>query len=81
MSTVRPRSTIGEIVFATVLSAVAATMAALAGFVGVVFLCARLFSGEASESALVLAPATAFVFAVVAFVICYRKIITYGESS
>lgn len=75
------KRTIGEIIFAIVLSAVAAALAAVAGFVGATFLCAKLLSGEAGEAALVLAPVTALVLAVIAFSICFRKIITYGESS
>ena len=81
MSTARSQRTIGEIIFAIVLSAVAAAIAAVAGFVGAAFLCAKLLSGEASEASLVLAPATAVLLAMVAFYICFRKIITYGESS
>ncbi len=77
----RPRPAIGEIVFAIVLSLVVASLAAVAGFFGAAFLCAKLLSGEAGEAALVLAPATAAVLAMVAFSICFRKIITYGDSS
>ena len=76
-----PRPTIGEIVFAIVLSLVVASLAALAGFFGAAFLCAKLLSGESGEAALVLAPATAGVLAIVAFFICFRKVITYGERS
>jgi ABC-type nickel/cobalt efflux system permease component RcnA len=81
MSTARSHRTIGEIIFAIVLSAVAAAIAAAAGFVGAALLCAKLLSGEAGEASLVLAPATAVVLAMVAFYICFRKIITYGDSS
>jgi hypothetical protein len=81
MSIALSHRTIGEIIFAIVLSAVAAAIAAAAGFVGAAFLCAKLLSGEAGEAALILDPATALVLAVVAFFICFRKIITYGESS
>jgi hypothetical protein len=77
----RPRPTIGEIVFAIVFSLVVASLAAVAGFFGAAFLCAKLLSGEAGEAALVLAPATAAVLAMVAFSICFRTIITYGDSS
>jgi hypothetical protein len=77
----RPRPTIGEIVFAIVLSLVVASSAAVAGFFGAAFLCAKLLSGESGEAALVLAPATALALAIAAFSICFRKIITYGESS
>ena len=81
MSTEPSQRTTGEIVFAIALSAVAAGLAAVAGFVGASFFCAELLSGEAGEAALVLDPATAVILAVVAFFICYRKIITYGENS
>ena len=81
MSTGGPHSTVGENIFAIVLSAVAAAIAGIAGFVGATFLCAKLLSGEATEVGLILAPATAFVLAVVVFSICFRKIITYGERS
>lgn len=81
MSTARSQRTIGEIIFAIVLSGVAAAIAAVAGFVGAAFLCAKLLIGEAGEAALVLDPATALVLAVVAFSVCFRKIITYGDSS
>jgi hypothetical protein len=80
ISAVRNR-TIGEIVFAFVLSAVAAFFAAVIGFVGAALLCANLLRGEAGEAGLILAPAAAFMLAVVAFSICFRKIITYGDSS
>ena len=81
VSNPRSRPTIGEIVFASVLSTVAASIAAVVGFVGAAFLCAKLLSGEAGEAALVFDPAAALVLAVVAFSICFRKLITYGESS
>jgi len=81
LSTVRSQPTIGEIVFAIALSSAAAAIAAVAGFVGAALLCAMLLSGEAGEGGLVLAPATALVLAAVAFYICFRRIITYGEIS
>jgi hypothetical protein len=80
MSTEHSHRTIGEIIFAIVLSTVVAAIAAVAGFVAMAFLCARLFSGEAGEAALVLGPAAALIPAVVAFSLCFRKIIAYGES-
>ena len=81
MYSVSPQRTIGEIVFAIVLSVVAAGLAAIAGFVGASFLCAELLRGETGEAVLVLAPATALVLAAVAFYACFRKFITHGESS
>jgi ABC-type multidrug transport system permease subunit len=73
------KTTIGENVFAIVLSGVAAAIAALVGFVGGIFLCEWLFTGEMTEWALIVAPALALVMAVAAFVIVFRKIITYGD--
>lgn len=75
------RGTIGEVCFALALSAFAAALAAVAGFVGAIFFCAKLLSGEAREAALILAPATAAGLAVVAFFFCFRKIISHGEVS
>jgi hypothetical protein len=77
----RPRPTISEIVVAIVSSLVVASLAAVGGFLGAAFLCAKLLSGESGEAALVLAPALAFALSIAAFSICFRKIITYGESS
>jgi hypothetical protein len=74
------KATIGENVFATVLSAIAAVIAALVGFVGGIFLCGWLLSGEMTQWGLIVAPALALVMAVAAFVIVFRKIITYGDS-
>ena len=73
------KATIGENVFATLLAGVAAAIAAVVGFVGGIFLCGWLFTGEATESALIVGPALALVMAVAAFVIVFRKIITYGD--
>jgi hypothetical protein len=47
---------IGGFLFATVLATFAALVAAAVGFVGGIFLCGLLFSGEATESGLVVAP-------------------------
>ena len=73
------KSTIGEIVFASVLSCVVAALAAIVGFVGGIFLCGLLFSGEARESALHVGPTLALLSGSAVFVICFRKIITYGD--
>jgi hypothetical protein len=81
VSSGRSRPTIGEIVFAIVLSLVVASLAAVVGFFGAAVLCAKLLSGESGEAVLVLAPATAFALALVAFSICFQRIITYGENS
>lgn len=74
------KSTVGESFIAFVMSGVAALLAAVVGFVGAIFLCEKLFSGEMTEWALILAPATALVFAATVFVFAFRKISTYGES-
>jgi hypothetical protein len=66
---------LGEIIFATVLSALAAVLAAVVGFVGAIALSSALFSGEATESALVLAPASALGMAVIAFIVSFRKLL------
>lgn len=73
------KSTVGESLIAVLMSGVAALLAAVVGFVGAIFLCSKLFSGEATESALILAPATAIVFAVAVFVFAFWKISMYGE--
>ena len=73
------KSTFGEYIFASVLSAVAAVFAATAGFVTGILFCEWRFSGEMTEWALVLAPSIALAMAVVAFLIVFRKIIKYGE--
>jgi len=73
--------TMSEIIIAVVLSTAVAAIAATVGFVGAVLLCAKFLRGEAGEAGLVLGPVMALVFAVVAFVICFWKIITYGQSS
>jgi hypothetical protein len=71
-------NTLGEIIFATVLSGVVAVLAGIAAFVGMTLLCAKMLSGEATQAALVLAPAAAFVSAVFVFLMSFRKIIRYG---
>ncbi len=74
------KSTAGESIIAFVISVVAAALAAIVGFVGAIFLCGKLLSGEMTEWALILAPATALTFAAAAFVFAFRKISRYGES-
>jgi ABC-type multidrug transport system permease subunit len=73
------KATFGEIVFASVLSAMAAALAAVLGFVGRIFLCGWLLSGEMTEWGLVAGPGLALLMAVGAFVLVFRKIIHYGE--
>lgn len=80
MST-RLQPTISEIIFAATLAAVAAAFAGIAGFVGAGFVCANVLSGETGEFALVADPAAGFLLAATVFILCFRKIITYGDSS
>jgi len=74
------KHTIGEMIFAFALSAVAAVFAGVVGFMGGVFYCDIRFSGEMTQWALVVAPASALVMAVLAFVVVFWKIATYGEA-
>jgi hypothetical protein len=73
------KSTFGEFVFAIGFSIVVAVLAAIAGFVGAICLCGKVFVGEATEWGLILAPSTALVVGVIVFVFSFRKIVTYGE--
>jgi hypothetical protein len=73
------KSTIGENAVAITIAGATAAIAAIAGFVGGVFLCGLLFKGEATESGLVVAPALALVLGVAAFVFTFSKIASYGE--
>jgi hypothetical protein len=74
------KSTAGEIIVAMFIAGAGAVFAAAAGFAGGIWLCALVFSGEATESALVVGPAAAIVFAAVVFILIFRKMTTYGES-
>ncbi|MGA9586421.1 MAG: hypothetical protein WBQ95_13900 [Terracidiphilus sp.] len=74
------KSAVSETVFALVMSGVAATFAAAVGFVSGIALSEGFFNGEMTQWALILAPATAVVFAVMSFIFVFRKISTYGES-
>ncbi len=73
------KSTRGEILVAVLISGVLAVLAAIGGFVAGIFLCRLFFSGESSESALILAPATALLVGAAAFVFAFRKMSSYGE--
>jgi low affinity Fe/Cu permease len=73
------KTTIGENIFATVLASIAAFLAGVVGFVGGIFLCGTLLSGEMTQWALLVAPAAALTVAVAAFVFVFGKIINYGE--
>lgn len=73
------RYTLGELFFATVSGLVAAALTALAAFVGMIFACAYIFTGEASYSSLVLGPLAALIAGVVAFFAAFRWILRYGD--
>jgi hypothetical protein len=73
------KSSFGEIFIAFLMAGAAAVLAAGMGFVGAIFLCAKLLSGEGSESALILAPATALILGIAVFVFVFGKVIRYGE--
>jgi hypothetical protein len=61
------------------MSSVAAVFAAVVGFVGAILCCSTFLSGEMTEWDLILAPATALIFAVATFIFAFQKITTYGE--
>ena len=77
----RMKTTIGENIFASVLSAVAAAFTGIVGFVGGIFLCGWLLNGEMTEWGLVVGPGLALAMAAVTSVIVFRKIIHYGEGT
>jgi hypothetical protein len=69
----------GELMFAICIASICALLAAVVGFVGAIFLCGRLFSGEMTEWALILAPLAALLFGAAAFDITFRWIVHYGD--
>jgi len=75
--TVQPTG--GELMFAICVAAICALLAASIGFVGAIFLCGRLLSGEMTEWALSLAPLTALAFGTIVFVLVFRWTIRYGD--
>ena len=72
-------ATPGELLFAILSAAGIAALAGLVGFLGGTILCARLLVGEATEWALIVAPATALLFGVAAFGISFLWILHYGD--
>jgi hypothetical protein len=65
----------GEILFATLWSAFAALLAGVIGFVGGIFLCSRLFTGEGTESALIVGPFLGLLLGVIAFISTFRMVL------
>lgn len=74
------KSTRGEILVAVLISGVLAVLAAIGSFVAGVFLCTKLFTGERTESGLVVAPVLALLVGTAVFVFAFRKLSSYGES-
>lgn len=74
------RYTVGEIAFAAIIGLVVAALTAIAVFVGVIFLCARLFTGEASYSGLLYGPLAAIMTATAAFAVVFLRVLRYGNS-
>jgi len=68
-----------ELLIPILLAAVPAALMAIAGFVFGIFLCSWLFTGEATESALIVGPATGLLFGVATFFAVFRWIIHYGD--
>jgi len=75
------KSTLGENFIAVLISGVAAVLAAIVGAIGGIFLCTKLFTGEGTESALVVAPVLALLVGTAVFVLAFRKLSSYGEGS
>jgi len=79
MTTSTSRYTAGEIFFATLLGLVAATLLAIAAFVGAIFVCGLIFTGEASYSSLFWGPVAALTVGVGTFALVFRGILHYGN--
>jgi hypothetical protein len=76
------RHTVGEILLAVLLGAVAAVLAAFAGLVEAIAVGGWLLTGEAAAwSGLRYGPAAAAICSVVAFVLAFRWMLHYGNSS
>jgi hypothetical protein len=74
------QSTFGELLFALVMSSIASVFAAVAGVIGVYFVCAVIFGWEqAGWSPLLFGPPTAHVFGLTGFVLVFRWIKNYGN--
>jgi hypothetical protein len=74
------KPTLGETVVALFAGLVAAVLAGVMGGIAAIFACTRLLTGEEGEGALILGPATALVFAALAFVFTLRWVLRYGDS-
>jgi uncharacterized membrane protein len=81
MMSLAMKSTLGENLVAVLISGVVAILTAIAGLVGGIFLCNKLFTGEGTESALVVAPVLALLVGTAVFVFAFRKLSKYREGS
>jgi len=73
------KSTLGENLVAVLISGVVAVLAAIVGATGGIFLCSNLFTGEGTESGLIVAPVLALLVGTAVFVFVFRKLSKYGE--
>jgi hypothetical protein len=73
------KPTPGETAVALIAGLVAAVLAGVVGGIAA-FACTRFLTGEAGEAVLILAPAAALFFALLAFVSTVRWILRYGDS-
>ncbi len=74
------KPTPGETVVALFAGLVAAVLAGVVGGIAAIFACTSLLTGDDGESVLILGPAAALFFAVLAFVSTVRWILRYGDS-
>jgi hypothetical protein len=72
-------SSFGGRFVAPLMAGLSAVFAAVAGFVGAIFLCGKLLSSEFAVLAVFIAPTTALILGIATFVVVFRKISTYRE--
>jgi hypothetical protein len=75
------KPTLGETVVAFLAGLLAAVVTALVGGIAAIFACAKLLTGEMSEWALVLGPASATLSAALAFVFTVRRFLFDDDAS
>jgi len=68
------RRSLADFLFPLTISVLLAAIAAVVGFVAGVGLCDKLFSGEASESGLIVAPVLALFCGLATFLIAFWKL-------
>ncbi|HEU5350130.1 MAG TPA: hypothetical protein VFU55_00925 [Terracidiphilus sp.] len=79
MSKTKPSSTIGELFVAILMASVASALMAIVGFVGGAILPGIFFTGEATESGLIFAPAFALILGLATFVLVFLWVKNYGN--